>query len=338
MKNKRWLAAGMGIAISAFFLWLAFRDLKPEAVWASIQEANVVWVLVGAVTYFLAVAVITLRWRFLLHANHPIPLSQLMPLVCIGYAGNNIYPFRSGEILRIALLHREQRVRLGQATTTVIVERVFDGIVMLSFVLIALLLLDITSPEVQTVITFATPLFVGALVVFLVLAARPQILRRLLTLVAGLLPDALSERLTSLGEDIISGLSGLRTPAELAGAVVSSYLTWAIEAGVYWIVSFAFNLDTGYVVLLLVVGVVNLAGLIPASPGMFGVFETAVRVVLVAVGVDETLALAYGLVVHMVIWLPVTLVGLLFLLQRGLGLDALTRARQIEQLEAQQTG
>ena len=88
----------------------------------------------------------------------------------------------------------------------------------------------------------------------------------------------------------------------------------------YWIVSFAFNLHIPYTAALLVVGVVNLAGLIPASPGGFGVYEFFGVLALGAIGVDKTQATAFILVNHLVIWLPVTLVGFFILFRRGLNL------------------
>ncbi|MGQ9888996.1 MAG: lysylphosphatidylglycerol synthase transmembrane domain-containing protein [Aggregatilineales bacterium] len=329
-KPNRWIAAGLGIAISLIFLWFAFRGLRPAEVWAVIQEVQPGWLVIGALWYFVAVTIISLRWRFLLRAFGHIPLRRLVPLVCIGYAGNNIYPFRGGEILRIVLLQRNHGVPLARGTTTVIVERVFDGLVMLTFILAAVLLLDVSSPEVRAVAATAAPLFLGALAVFLALAARPNLLRALLCRAAHFLPQRLGTALLRVGEDMVSGLEGLRTPADLAGTVVSSYLTWTVEASVYWLVSFAFNLNLSYPVTLLVVGVVNLAGLIPASPGQFGVFEFFVATVLVAVGAPSVAVHAYALVVHMVIWLPVTALGLFFLLRQGLGLSAVARAQRIE--------
>lgn len=329
-KRNRWVAAGLGVGISLVFLWFAFRDLRPAEVWEVIQGVQPVWLAIGALWYFAAVTIISLRWRFLLRAFGHIPLQRLVPLVCIGYAGNNVYPFRSGEILRIVLLQRNHRVPLARGTTTVIVERVFDGLVMLTFILAAVLLLDVSSPEVRAVATAAAPLFLGALAVFLTLAARPNLLRALLRGADRFLPQRLGAALLRVGEDVVSGLEGLRTPADLAGTVASSYLTWMVEASVYWLVSFAFDLNLSYPVMLLAVGVVNLAGLIPASPGQFGVFEFFVSTVLVAVGAPSVVAHAYALVVHMVIWLPVTLVGLFFLLRQGLGLSAVARAQQIE--------
>lgn len=331
MNRKRWLIAASGILISLVFLWLAFRNLHPEQVWGSIRQADALLLLAGAIWYFAAVTVISLRWQFLLNAIQRIPLRSLFPLVCIGYAGNNIYPFRSGEILRTILLQRNHQISFTRGVTTVVVERVFDGLVMLTFILVPLLVSDVPSQEVRMVAQVAAPIFLTALVVFFVLAARPNLLRRLYAIIGRFLPEVLHERLSGLVEDVINGLDGLRSPLDLAGTIVSSYVTWALEASVYWIVSMAFNLETSYLTMLLVVGVVNLAGLIPASPGQFGVFESFASAVLISAGVAEIQAVAFALTVHMVIWLPVTLAGLFFLLQQGLNISAITRAQQLEQ-------
>jgi uncharacterized protein (TIRG00374 family) len=316
------------------FLYFAFRNLNPEAVIDHIGEANVGWLALAAVWYFAGVTVIALRWQYLLRAIQFVSLRVLVPLVAIGYMGNNVYPFRSGEVLRIVLLRRSERIPITKATTTVIVERTFDGLVMLTFILVALLLTDVSSDRIRTVALISAPIFLTALAVFLVLAARPNLLRRIVQRVSLLLPGKPRDVALRLSEDVIHGLEGLRSPADLAGAVVSSFVSWMIEASVYWLVSFAFDLGLSYPVMLLVVGTVNLAGLIPASPGQIGVYESVVGAVLVAAGVVKDRAVAYALVVHVVIWLPVTLVGFYFLARRGLGWSAITHARELEQQSA----
>ncbi len=330
MRSKRWAAAGAGLVISAAFLWIAFRGLHPEAVLRHIRQANLAWLVAGAGVYFLAVAAISLRWGFLLRAARALPLRALMPLVSIGYMGNNVYPFRSGEVLRVVLLQHNHQVPLARGMTTVVVERVFDGLVMLSFILVSLLFVEISSPEIRSVAGFAAPIFLGAVVVFFALAARPNALRWLRARVDQFLPGRLRKPVSHLVEGVIGGLEGLRTPADLAGAVVFSVVSWGIEASVYWLVSFGFGLNVSYPLMLLVVGVVNLAGLIPASPGQLGVFEFFVALVLVGAGIPQAQANAYALVVHLVIWLPVTLAGFYFLVRQGLGWSAITHARDLE--------
>jgi uncharacterized protein (TIRG00374 family) len=330
LKNTKWLAAGLGLLISGVFLWFAFRNLKPEQVIGTIQHINPFWLIIAAAVYFVGVTLISLRWQFLLRSIQYVPLRSLVPLVTIGYMGNNVYPFRSGELLRAVLLQRNHHVPIVKIMATVVVERVFDGLVMLTFILLSLLFERTVSPEVKTVAKIAAPIFITALLVFFVLSARPNTLRNLLHQFGRFVPGKLHSFLTRVADDVTSGLAALRSPAYLAGTVACSFASWMVEASVYWMVSFAFNLGVGYPVMLLVVGVVNLAGLIPASPGQIGVFEFFVSLVLVGAGVAEAQAKAYALVVHVVIWLPVTLVGFFFLARQGMGWGAITHARELE--------
>lgn len=331
MKRSQRLLVIIGLIISAVFLIIAFQGLNPGAVWQEIQHANLLLILFGAVWYFAAVYVIAMRWGFLLRSIAPLSVRQLMPLVCICYMGNNVYPLRSGEILRLLLLQRNHRVPFTRAAVISVAERVFDGLVMLTFVVIGLLLLKVESTWLRGVATITAPIFLLALAVFFALAARPQLFRRVVARFTRLLPGKLRELVTGLADDVLSSLEGFRTPADLFGAIITSYITWMLEASVYWIVTFAFNLDVDYPTALLMVGVVNLAGLIPASPGMVGVFEFAVITVLSLVGVAEANATAYAIVIHLVIWLPVTLVGFFLLARQGLNWGAVRRAQDLKQ-------
>lgn len=320
----------VGVMISLIFLWLAFRGLQPAAFLESLAEVNVGLLLLAAATYFVAVLIIAWRWQFLLMTVRTIALGALARIVAIGYMGNNVYPLRAGEALRIFLLQRDHRVPVSAAATTVVVERVFDGIVMLTFLVLGLLAMDIQSPELQLVLTLGAPLFGVAVLVFIVLAAFPDVLGRVVRTISQWLPTALGDLLQTVSDGVLEGLTSLRSPLHLLGAVGASYGTWAVEAVVYWMVMWAFGLELGYPVALLVVGAVNLAGLIPASPGNVGVYEFFASLVLVAVGIGQDTALAYAIVVHVVIWLPITLVGFGALIQQGLGWADISKARELE--------
>lgn len=329
-RNQR-LIVIIGLAISAVFLAIAFYGLNPAAVWDTIRQANPLPLLIGVFWYFTGVAVISLRWQALLRGIKLVPFGRLFRLVTIAYMGNNVYPLRSGEMLRVVLLQRGQGVPIASGGTVVVTERIFDGIVMLTFLLVGLVTLNIQSTELRTVALISAPIFIIALLIFFGLALKPNLLRRLIALISRILPGKLGELVLRLGEEVIDGLQGLRSPGDLAKTVLFSYGSWMLEASTYWIVSFGFNLHVSYPVMLLVVGVVNLAGLIPASPGQFGVYEYFVGLALGAVGIAKTEATAFALTVHLVIWLPVTLVGFYFLIRRGLGLDVVAHVDRLEQ-------
>ena len=318
----------LGIVISGAFLWFAFNGLNPQLVWQYIRQANVAWLLIGVVVFFISMVLIAWRWGFLLRGFGKIPLTYLSELVSICYMGNNVYPLRAGEFLRIFLLQRDYRVPVARTTTTIFIERIFDGFTMLAFIVIPLRFIEIESPQLQTAVGLTTPLFALALIVFLLLAFNPRLIRAAAQIGARFAPAAFKAPLLKLSEDVIAGMDSLRQPKYLLGMLVGTLATWLFNAAVYWVVGFAFQIQVSYWVMLVATGAVNLAGVLPASPGQIGVFEFFVSLVLTAVGVPEAQALAYAFGVHAVIWLPPTLLGFVLLIRRGLGLRALTGAHQ----------
>lgn len=330
MTNRQRFLAILGLVISVFFLYIAFQGLHLSEVWEFIQGANLPLLLLAAVWFFPSVIVISMRWQYLLRGTKEVSLKTLFELVCISYMGNNVYPLRGGEMLRIVLLQRSDGVPIVKSSVVVILERIFDGIVMLTFVVVAIALLDIDSPELQAIADIGTPLFLLALAVFFVLAFQPNLLRRVVGFFSRFLPGKLRELVLKLTEDVVTALDSLRSPADLAKTVVTSYLSWILEATVYWMVAFAFNLHTPFPAMLLVIGVINLAGLIPASPGGFGIFEYMTVLALGAIGYEKTQVTAFAVVAHIVIWLPVTVLGFYYLVRRGLGFGAVSHIDQLE--------
>ncbi|MEO8396300.1 MAG: lysylphosphatidylglycerol synthase transmembrane domain-containing protein, partial [Chloroflexota bacterium] len=182
-RNQR-LIVVLGLAISAIFLGIAFYRLNPAAVWEYIRGVNPFLMGFAILWYFVSVAGITLRWQSLLNATKHVRFSKLFQLVCITYMGNNVYPLRSGEILRVVLLQRDEGVSLASGGVVALTERVFDGIVMLTFVIVSLVLLNVASTELRQVALITAPIFIIALLVFFLLALKPNILRRLIALVS----------------------------------------------------------------------------------------------------------------------------------------------------------
>ena len=81
--------------------------------------------------------------------------------------------------------------------------------------------------------------------------------------------------------------------------------------------------------MLAVTAASNLATSIPASPGSLGPFEALAVLSLVFMGVDKETALAYAVVLHLALLLPVIGAGLAHLAARGLTLRQLMRIRDM---------
>ena len=321
---KRW-QFWLGVLISLFFLWLALRSLKLNDVWAALKTAHYGWLIPGVAVYFVGVWARAWRWHYLLKPIKTIPTSAMFPIVAIGYMGNNIYPARAGEVLRAYILRRQQGVRVSASLATIIVERIFDGVVMLMFVFFNLRgLASLTGSSgiagsIQTVALWGTAAFAGALVAFLLAAMFPrQSLGLYYRFAAPLVPERFRERVTRMLISFWTGLEALRSPRSIFMVFITSVVIWLLETAKYWFVTFAFDFSVSFFALMLMNGIVNLATTIPSAPGYVGTFDAPGIAVLAAYGVAPGVAAGYTLTLHAALWLPITLLGAYYMAREGL--------------------
>lgn len=330
---RRW-QFWVGIAVSAIFLLWAVQGLDLKQVAQYLQQGNYLWLIPSVAVYFLAVLVRTWRWDYLLRPLKRIPVPRLFPVVVIGYMGNNIFPFRIGELLRAYVLKRNEQVSISSSLATIVVERIFDGLTMLLFVFVALPTIPALPSELRAIVLLGGVLFLGALLIFLFLAAKPALAARLYNpVIDHLLPARFGLKLRGFLERFLLGLAALRDVRQVFMIFFTSILIWLLETVKYWFVMHAFNMELSFVTLMLMNGIVNLATTLPAAPGYIGTFDTPGIAVLVAFGVVRELATAYTLVLHAALWLPITLLGFFYMIREGLRWGDLTEAAHLRESE-----
>ena len=145
---KRW-QFWLGILISAAFLVWAASKLQLGDVWTAMKSANYIWLVPGVAVWFVGLFVRTWRWHYMLRPLKKISTWKMFPVVAIGYFGNNVYPARAGEVLRAYVLRKREGVPISASLATVIVERIFDGVVMLAFVFLNLGQLGESHPGIR---------------------------------------------------------------------------------------------------------------------------------------------------------------------------------------------
>lgn len=314
---KRW-RLWLSLLVSALFLGIALRGMAWERLLASIGNARIGWLLPALLAYFVTVGLRTWRWATLLRPLKPVSVESLFPVMVIGYLGNNIYPFRIGELVRAYLLRRRAGIPISASLATVLVERVFDGISVLAFIFFALPLAPLAGENLQWLLVVASLIFFGALFFFLWLAPRPHLALRLLGAATRLLPPPTSARVLALGERFLGGLVSLRTGRALIQLFLSSLVIWLFETAKFWLVMQAFPLSLSWFALMLANGVITLVTVLPSAPGFIGTFDLPGIAVLVLYGVPEAVAAAYILTLHLVLWLPSVLVGFFYMIREGL--------------------
>lgn len=315
----------LGILISIVLMYFALRKLDFVEAWNVVKQAQYLWLIPGVAVYFLAVLVRSWRWHYMLRPLKRISVWKMFPVVCIGYMGNNIYPYRAGEVLRAAVLKKREGVPISASLATVIVERVFDGVVMLAFIFLNLAELSKLTNEsgvvgnIQSVAFWGAIAFIGAMVVFLLAAMFPSVTAKVADgLINRLLPGKIRQKTSDLTHRFLTGLESLRSPKDVLMIFFTSFIIWLLETCKYWFVMHAFPFQVSFFALMLMNGIVNLATTIPSAPGYVGTFDAPGIALLIAYGVPSAIAAGYTLVLHVALWLPITLVGLIYFIPEGI--------------------
>jgi uncharacterized protein (TIRG00374 family) len=147
----------------------------------------------------------------------------------------------------------------------------------------------------------------------------PRITARIgLWFIEHLTPKRLHAKTISLMNRFLDGLASLRSPVNVLMVFLTSVIIWLLETGKYWFVMHSFDFNVSFFALMLMNGIVNLATTIPSAPGYIGTFDAPGIAVLTAYGVNQATAAGYTLVLHVALWLPITLLGAYFLTREGI--------------------
>jgi uncharacterized protein (TIRG00374 family) len=173
--------------------------------------------------------------------------------------------------------------------------------------------------------------FVLVAAFMVVASSSPRWLETLVDRGTGLLPGPVGTKLRGLAHLFIDGLAVLKSPRRLLAVFLLSLPVWLLEALMYYLLAFSFDLDQVFSmvemigVILLVTSVSNLATAVPAAGGGIGAFEVAAAATLTLLGAESATAGAYTIVIHTALLVPVTLLGLIYLWIDKISLGQLTR-------------
>ena len=310
-----------GVAITIFFLWVALRDVDFAEVGRIIADANWVLLLFGSIPcYVFVLYVRALRWRHLTDPVGPIESGVLFRSVSIGFMVNNILPLRAGEFVRVWYLSRETGYSATALFSTLILERVIDAMCVIVLAIVVIVLWGASSDSVLAqgaLLLLPVALVPGFLLLWL--RKSPDRVIAFATWALRPFPDRWTERVTGLLRQFHAGLGSLRSGTHLLWIAVHSMLIWPVASTIPFLVGFwALGIDLGSFSDTLVVAwatlvAVALAVALPAAPGFFGLYHAAAKFALLRFGVEAKTAVALGTTVHAIMWVTVTLVGLLVL-------------------------
>jgi glycosyltransferase 2 family protein len=323
------------VGLLAFFL----RGVNLQDVWEKTREADAGLLALGVCVTLTTYALRAFRWQYLLAPIGPTRFSTAYQTTVIGFMASFLLPARPGEVLRPYLLARREQLPPTACFATIILERLLDLVTVLLLFGVFVVFVDPASlsgdPALYARVKLggltAAGSSIAGLVVFFFLAGHPEQLGKWALRIERLLPERLARAVAGFVESFAQGLAVMRRPAHLLGSLALSFPLWMSIALGIWVTSRAFHMTFGYlgsflVMTLLVVGVA-----VP-TPGQVGGFHTAYKIAVTTfLGAPETTAVGAAIVLHAISFVPVTLLGLIFMAREGLSLG---RMREMAAEEA----
>jgi uncharacterized protein (TIRG00374 family) len=304
--------------------------LAAVVVWASNQESPhiptdgkaIAWLLGAVGLYTLATLVRAERWHQILEATgvHSTRV-DCYALTTVGYMGNNVLPARAGEALRVVLLSQRSDGSKRTLLGSVVAERLLDVIALVTIFIVTVYGVLSTSEVLPT----DHPLIVSGIGLVLVIVAAVAIW----VLRAHHVFERVRDWLRPMA-DAPRALLNRRGLVLLAG----TFLLWTLEATVYLAVARAIDLNFSMSGALYLVALTNFVAALPAAPGSIGTFDAAVAFGAKALGASGSAAVSYVILLRFVLYVPITIVGLVTLVTRYGGWSRLRSAARLEATSA----
>jgi len=289
---NRWLAS---VVLAALGLYFAQRGLSISQARAVLRQAQVPSLLAAIPCLTLAYVVRAVRWQHSFsRADRQNGLQHIFGILLVGFMLNNLLPARSGDLARIWLMRRYNRVNTATTFATLLVERVLDGT---ALGVIGVLSLRASYGQAFPWFDQVTWLFCLIFSALLLLPACHNHLAQFVERVAQRYPGRLSAAISRNLAGALEHTGRLMSPASLLRIVPLTILVWSFEAMSCSLVMHAFELRTAMSQITGFLAIINFASLIP-TPGGLGVVELAGTSALAYSGVARDTAFVFVATLH----------------------------------------
>ena len=218
----------MQLGITFIFLDLTFQKITWNTFLSFFNDIHWVYLIPIILNVWLNLFTRSFKWRFLLPKKN-ISLYNLFSATSIGFMINAIFPARLGEIARGIILSDETKLTYSTTITTVFVERILDGLVLLLFVLVLFLGFPLQKAQFAPYIISGAILFFIALLVLISLYFFRNLVETIISFIVNRFSKKLNQKIMKFLDKIYNGLHIFKKRKNLLTFVGLTIVNWTIN-------------------------------------------------------------------------------------------------------------
>ena len=327
MDRKTILLLGISVIILLVMLWFIGID----QVITSLKLANLyiiaLAIVVQVVTYFLY----TLRWQILnKSADMDVNIKELLPMVLVGLAVNNITPSGrgGGEPVRAYILSNEKNYQFEDTFATVVADRALDTfpfVVLAAITIVAMTLYFDMPTWLLVVMVVAVIAIIIIMAIIIYMCINPNFGKRVDGWIIGLVRRFYKKNSEELENKIHKAVFGFQDTMKnlvsdkkaLYYTVPLSFLIWIFEIFRVYMVFLAFGANVSLIVIGEVFIVASLVGMIPLLPGGLGTIDGSMILLYSSAGISSSISAAATVIERLISFWMATIIGLVILPKYG---------------------
>ena len=292
-------------AVVLFYFCLQSIDL--ERAWSEVLKADPVWLFVAIFFNTCILGCWASLWSLLLPKNISVSFSRIFQANSFMSTSCNTIPFPGGHAVGVMALARRAEVGHTVALSVLALDQLLEGFAKIFILSLVTIFVPLPGRMGQAIIAFVVLIGLFALIMFCLAHKK-------LTFSEDKEAISFAGKLKKFMSRWSMYLEVLRDFRVFSlGLLLALVMMFAQTLGI-WAVQKSLDLDLPNWAPILVMGALNLATVLPITPGNFGVYEGTAFLVYQFCGLAPELALSLALLQHLCFLVPMVGTGYLVLL------------------------
>ncbi len=306
-----------GLFLSALFLFLALRQVDFKKTGAIIISSDLKILVLVVIIPIIQYLIRTWRWGILLRPVKKTGFENRALSILTGFAANCVLPARLGEFIRANALGQAEKISKSTVFGTLVIERLFDGFVLLIILIIGLLFtkfpseLDYISTSIRGSAVLLLCIFIFLIVFIIGFRQRTYLFTGIIDMLLFMFSEETRKKIILIVENFALGLTPVKGVFSWCTVILWSLILWSLSLFQIRLAGLSIGLDLPFVTTFIIMGMLSIGVMVPSAPGFIGTFHLSVQYGFMLFGISAEKGFSAATLLHASFFFPTILLGMI---------------------------